>query len=182
MGLITSKVKSLFAKHFTEDSRILVLGLDNAGKTQIGNMLSYKEAVDTVPTVGFNVERVKYKNVEMTLWDVGGQDKIRVLWRHYFKNTNCVIWVVDSSDSARMAESAAELKRVLAARELDGVPVLVYANKADMPTAASSGDVASAMQLYDLEKHKWQVQASCATTGDGLYEGLEWVATNRLRL
>ncbi len=64
--------------------RLLMLGLDAAGKTTILYKLKLNQDVTTIPTVGFNVETVTYKNVKFNVWDVGGQDKIRPLWRHYF--------------------------------------------------------------------------------------------------
>ena len=70
------------------------------------------ELVTTVPTIGFNVERITYRNLEMTIWDVGGQDKIRALWRHYYENTDALIWLVDSADATRMAECKDELHHV----------------------------------------------------------------------
>ena len=64
--------------------------------------LKLGEIVTTIPTIGFNVETVEYKNISFTVWDVGGQDKIRPLWRHYFQNTQGLIFVVDSNDRERI--------------------------------------------------------------------------------
>ena len=71
----------------SKEMRILMLGLDAAGKTTILYRLKLAEVVTTIPTVGFNVETVEYKNIKFNVWDVGGQDKIRRLWRHYFHGT-----------------------------------------------------------------------------------------------
>ena len=100
MGLLVSKV--LNALTFTKDTRILMLGLDAAGKTTALYKMKLGELVTTVPTIGFNVERIAYRNLEMTIWDVGGQDKIRPLWKHYFEHTDAVIWIVDSADKERL--------------------------------------------------------------------------------
>jgi ADP-ribosylation factor protein 1 len=103
MGLSLSKVfKGLFGK---KDVRILMVGLDAAGKTTILYKLKLGEIVTTIPTIGFNVETVEYKNISFTVWDVGGQDKIRPLWRHYYQNTQGVIFVVDSNDRDRVGEA-----------------------------------------------------------------------------
>ena len=83
MGLnFSSLFQSLFGK---KEMRILMVGLDAAGKTTILYKLKLGEIVTTIPTIGFNVETVEYKNISFTVWDVGGQDKIRPLWRHYFQ-------------------------------------------------------------------------------------------------
>ena len=98
---------NLFARMFDmlsgkQEKRILMVGLDAAGKTTILYKLKLGEVVTTIPTIGFNVETVEYKNISFTVWDVGGQDKIRPLWRHYYQNTNGLIFVVDSNDKERI--------------------------------------------------------------------------------
>ncbi|XP_023252152.1 ADP-ribosylation factor 4-like [Seriola lalandi dorsalis] len=111
MGLTIS---SIFGRLFgKKQMRILMVGLDAAGKTTILYKLKLGEIVTTIPTIGFNVETVEYKNISFTVWDVGGQDKIRPLWRHYFQNTQGLIFVVDSNDRERVAESAEELSKMV---------------------------------------------------------------------
>ncbi|XP_023611095.1 ADP-ribosylation factor 5 isoform X2 [Myotis lucifugus] len=110
MGLTVS---ALFSRIFgKKQMRILMVGLDAAGKTTILYKLKLGEIVTTIPTIGFNVETVEYKNICFTVWDVGGQDKIRPLWRHYFQNTQGLIFVVDSNDRERVQESADELQKM----------------------------------------------------------------------
>ena len=96
-----------------KDMRILMVGLDAAGKTTILYKLKLGEVVTTIPTIGFNVETVDYKNISFTVWDVGGQDKIRNLWRHYYQNTQGLIFVVDSNDKARIEDARNELHKML---------------------------------------------------------------------
>jgi len=91
------------------------------------------EIVTTIPTIGFNVETVEYKNIQFTVWDVGGQDKIRPLWRHYFQNTQGIIFVVDSNDRDRVVEAREELQRMLNEDELRDALLLIFANKQDLP-------------------------------------------------
>ncbi|KAA0193630.1 hypothetical protein HAZT_HAZT002448 [Hyalella azteca] len=90
----------------------MLVGLDAAGKTTILYKLKLGEIVTTIPTIGFNVETVEYKNISFTVWDVGGQDKIRPLWRHYFQNTQGLIFVVDSNDRERISEASEELTKM----------------------------------------------------------------------
>ena len=122
-NVFASLFKGLFGK---KEMRILMVGLDAAGKTTILYKLKLGEIVTTIPTIGmrekrqwcalwlfmaprcfagFNVETVEYKNISFTVWDVGGQDKIRPLWRHYFQNTQGLIFVVDSNDRERIGEA-----------------------------------------------------------------------------
>ena len=132
----------------------------------------------TIPTIGFNVETVEYKNISFTVWDVGGQDKIRPLWRHYYQNTQGVIFVVDSNDRDRVGEARDELHRMLNEDELREAILLVFANKQDLPNAIPPAKLVHALDLNSLRGKKWYIQACCGTTGDGLYEGLEWLSDN----
>eukprot|EP00182_Erythrolobus_australicus_P004893 CAMPEP_0185841500 /NCGR_PEP_ID=MMETSP1353-20130828/17924_1 /TAXON_ID=1077150 /ORGANISM="Erythrolobus australicus, Strain CCMP3124" /LENGTH=234 /DNA_ID=CAMNT_0028540979 /DNA_START=508 /DNA_END=1214 /DNA_ORIENTATION=+ len=159
-----------------KDMRILMVGLDAAGKTTILYKLKLGEIVTTIPTIGFNVETVEYKNISFTVWDVGGQDKIRPLWRHYFQNTQGIIFVVDSSDRERIVEAREELHKMLSEEELRSAVLLVFANKQDLPNAASTAELANALQLPNLRQRSWYIQACCATNGEGLFEGLDWLS------
>jgi ADP-ribosylation factor protein 1 len=174
MGLAFSRVwQRLFGK---EEMRILMVGLDAAGKTTILYKLKLGEVVTTIPTIGFNVETVEYKNISFTVWDVGGQDKIRPLWRHYYQNTDGLIFVVDSNDRDRIDDAREELHRMLNEDELSEAVILVFANKQDLPKAMSAMELTEKLGLNTLRGRTWYIQASCATTGDGLYEGLDWLS------
>merc|ERR1712195_112601 len=133
MGLSFSKVfGKLFGK---KDVRILMVGLDAAGKTTILYKLKLGEIVTTIPTIGFNVETVEYKNISFTVWDIGGQDKIRKLWRYYYTGTDGAIFIVDSSDRDRIEDAREELFGMLDNDEMRDAVLLVFANKQDLPGA-----------------------------------------------
>uniref|UniRef100_A0A3P8UB60 ADP ribosylation factor 5 n=1 Tax=Amphiprion percula TaxID=161767 RepID=A0A3P8UB60_AMPPE len=150
MGLTISTLFSrLFGK---KQMRILMVGLDAAGKTTILYKLKLGEIVTTIPTIGFNVETVEYKNICFTVWDVGGQDKIRPLWRHYFQNTQ------------------------IQEDELKEAVLLVFANKQDLPNAMGVSELTDKLGLHSMRSRTWHVQATCATQGTGLYEGLDWLS------
>lgn len=158
--------------------RLLMLGLDAAGKTTILYKMKLNETVSTIPTIGFNVENLQYKNLEFNCWDIGGQFKLRNLWRHYFENTQGLIFVVDSNDMERINESAEALREVLSDESMRGVPVLIYANKMDLPNALTVPQISERLGLMTLRDRKWYVQASNAQRGDGLYEGMDWLSKN----
>ena len=141
-------------------------------------VLKLGEIVTTIPTIGFNVETVEYKNISFTVWDVGGQDKIRPLWRHYFQNTQGLIFVVDSNDRDRVSEARDELHRMLNEDELRDAVLLVFANKQDLPNAMSAAEITDKLGLHSLRQRHWFIQSTCATSGEGLYEGLDWLSTN----
>lgn len=175
MGLSLSRLFSrLFGKR---EMRILMVGLDAAGKTTILYKLKLGEVVTTIPTIGFNVETVEFKNISFTVWDVGGQDKIRPLWRHYFSNTHGIIFVVDSNDRERIVDAKEELHRMLGEDELRDAVLLVFANKQDLPNAMSVPEITDKLMLYSIRNRHWYIQSACATAGDGLFEGLDWLST-----
>ncbi|KAF8406272.1 hypothetical protein HHK36_008357 [Tetracentron sinense] len=138
MGLTMSVsrfVRMFFAKR---EMRILMVGLDAAGKTTILYKLKLGEIITTIPTIGFNVETVEYKNVSFTVWDVGGQDK----------------------------------------DDLRDAILLVFANKQDLPNAMSVSEITDKLGLHSLRQRHWFIQSTCATSGQGLYEGLDWLSSN----
>jgi len=159
-----------------EERRIVMVGLDAAGKTTILYKLKLGEVVTTIPTIGFNVEVVEYRNISFTVWDIGGQDKIRKLWRHYYSGTHGVIFVVDSSDRDRVEDAREELSKLLSEEEMREAALLVLANKQDLPNAMPAGEVSQKLGLDELRSRRWFIQSACATSGDGIYEGLEWLS------
>ena len=123
------------------------------------------EIVTTIPTIGFNVETVEYKNISFTVWDVGGQDKIRPLWRHYFQNTEGLIFVVDSNDRERIAEARDELNRMLAEDELREAVLLVFANKQDLPHAMNPAEITDKLGLHNMRNRNWYIQVRILWAG-----------------
>ena len=178
----TVKMGHLFSKVFdnlvgSRERRILILGLDNAGKTTILYRLQRDEVIKTVPTVGFNVETVQYKNIKFQVWDLGGQTAIRPYWRCYYPNTDCVIYVVDSADRDRLTEDCKnELHLLLEEEELQKKPLLVFANKQDLDGAVPPAELANKLELARLlSNHTWTIQGSSAVKQTGLTDGLGWI-------
>eukprot|EP01083_Nonionella_stella_P200698 734756_1 len=148
-GFFAKALDALTALKGKKEYRILMVGIDAAGKTTIIYKIKLGEIINTIQTIGFNVEQVEYKNIGFTVCDVGGQDKIRQLWRHYYKNTQVVIFVVDSNDRERIDDTSPlfkdkykitipakeELHGMLQDDELRYAVLLVLANKQDLPNA-----------------------------------------------
>ncbi|KAG5508133.1 hypothetical protein JKF63_05385 [Porcisia hertigi] len=155
--------------------RVLMLGLDNAGKTSILYRLRLGDVVTTVPTVGVNLETLEYKNITFEVWDLGGQTGVRPYWRCYFSDTDAIIYVVDSTDRDRMGVAKHELYSLLDEDELSKSLLLVFANKQDMPEAASDMEIADELGVSSIMNRTWTVVKSSAKTGDGLAEGMDWL-------
>ncbi|KAJ6800351.1 putative ADP-ribosylation factor-like protein 5 [Iris pallida] len=156
--------------------KIVVVGLDNAGKTTTLYKLHLGEVVTTNPTVGSNVEELVYKNIRFEVWDLGGQDRLRASWATYYRGTHAVIVVIDSTDRARISIMKDELFRLLQHGDLEHSVVLVFANKQDLKDAMSPAEITDALSLHSIKTHDWHIQACCAITGEGLYDGLGWIA------
>jgi small GTP-binding protein len=163
--------------HFGQKQRrILLLGLDGAGKTTVLFRLHLGHTISTIPTIGFNVEKVKHRNIMFTAWDLGGQQRIRNLWGHYILGTDAILYVVDSVDSERLAEAREELRQIMRSDELEEVVLLVLANKQDLKGALSPSAISRELRLAeDYRTLVWHVQGCVATQGAGLQEALDFL-------
>ena len=159
------------------EMRAAILGLDGAGKTTLLYNLHLGEVVKTIPTIGFNVERVTYKRCDFHLWDVGGQTRMRNLWHHYLNNTGVLIYVIDSNDRDRLEENRTVLQQLLNEPKLENAKVLIFANKSDIPGCMTTIEIAEGLELEKIHTHTWRIQDCSATRGDGIYEGMDWVVS-----
>lgn len=158
-----------------KELRILLLGLDNAGKTTILRTLASEEINQITPTQGFNIKSVQSQGFKLNVWDIGGQRRIRPYWRNYFENTDVLIYVIDSTDRNRFDETGLELTELLEDEKLASVPLLVFANKQDLFAAAKASEIADGLKLQTLRSRSWQIQACSAKQNEGIEDGLQWV-------
>ncbi|CAF0931772.1 unnamed protein product [Didymodactylos carnosus] len=158
-----------------EELRILLLGLDNAGKTTLLKVLAAEDISNITPTPGFNIKSVASNGFKLNVWDIGGQRRIRGYWPHYFDNTDVVIYVIDSADKKRFPETSEQLLELLADEKLTNVPLLIFANKQDLLNAATSSEITDGLALYTIRDRAWQIQGCSAYTQEGVKTGLEWV-------
>jgi small GTP-binding protein len=164
-------------KSFHRDTSIIVLGLDNAGKTAILYSLHLGEAMPfTVPTIGFNLEEVTIGKLNIKMWDIGGQDRLRSLWPHYFVQTDAVAFVIDSNDIDRFDIAKKELHTLISHKDLTGKPFLILANKQDLPHAANKQEIKRAMQIDIITSSPTYIVECSATKNDKARLGFEWLA------
>ncbi|KAK2916168.1 hypothetical protein QQF64_024628 [Cirrhinus molitorella] len=172
MGLLFAKLMTVFGDR---EHKVIIVGLDNAGKTTILYQFLTKEAVQTSPTIGSNVEEIAVKKTRFLVWDIGGQESLRATWNSYYCNTEIIILVVDSTDRERLTVTKEELHRMLAHEDLQNASVLVLANKQDMKNSMSAAEISQSLTLSSLNARSWHVQACCALTGEGLPASLDWM-------
>ncbi|BGP23729.1 ADP-ribosylation factor-like protein 2 [Rhodotorula toruloides] len=160
MGLLTIIRKARLKE---KQVRILMLGLDNAGKTTICKAILGEDVDEVSPTLGFNIRTIVHQGFSLNVWDIGGQTSLRPYWRNYFEQTDAVVWVVDSSDRARMEDCRRELHELLKEERLVGASLLVFANKQDIANAMTVKEISSALELSALSSsHHWTIQPCSA--------------------
>ncbi|XP_073698201.1 ADP-ribosylation factor-like protein 11 [Garra rufa] len=170
MGAMTSK-------RFKKTPQVLLMGLDSAGKSTLLYMQQRGVAMETSPTVGFNVATVQLdKKTSLSVWDVGGQGTMRPNWKYYLEGCKVLVFVVDSTDRARMGEAQKALKKILNDEHLKGVPLMVLANKKDLPNAMTIREVSTFLELDRYTDRKWEIQACSALKGLGLQQAFTSIA------
>ncbi|NXS14826.1 ARL3 protein, partial [Neodrepanis coruscans] len=151
-----------------QELRIVLLGLDNAGKTTLLKRLASEEVSTITPTQGFNIKSVHSHGLKLNVWDIGGQRSIRPYWKKYLGSTDLLIYVIDSADQKRFEETGQELAELTEEESLTGVPLLVFANKQDLVTAAPADEIAEGLNLHTYRDREWQIQACSALSGEGV--------------
>ncbi|KAM0951592.1 putative small GTP-binding protein [Dioscorea sansibarensis] len=173
MGLL-SIIRKIKKKE--KEMRILMVGLDNSGKTTIVLKINGEDTSVISPTLGFNIRTIRYQKYSLNVWDVGGQKTIRSYWRNYFEQTDGLVWVVDSSDVRRLADCRMELHNLLKEERLSGASLLVFANKQDIQGALKPEEIVKILNLDAMDKTRhWKIVGCSAYTGDGLLEGFDWL-------
>jgi ADP-ribosylation factor-like protein 6 len=178
MGIL-DKLMSLFTSK-KKECNILIVGLDNSGKSSIINYFKPNDSKShiIIPTVGFNVEKFSAKTINFTTFDMSGQGRYRNLWEHYYKETDAIIFVVDSTDRVRMIVAKEELFSLLGHADIinRNIPILFFANKTDIKAALSSQKICQELDLDKIKNTKWTIIESSALNGHGLNEGIDWLS------
>ncbi|KAJ6263551.1 ADP-ribosylation factor-like protein 2 [Drechslerella dactyloides] len=189
-----------------KEMRVLMLGLDNAGKTTIVKQIMQEDVNTVSPTLGFIIKTIEYQGYKLNIWDVGGQKTLRSYWRNYFEKTDALIWVVDATDRLRLEDCREELHGLLLeeaslffcfkpsiplrrrarliqwiSQRLMGASLLVFANKTDVNGCMSTEEIKEGLKLDDIVTHKWTILRCSAMTGENLTEGLDWVVCDAIQ-
>ena len=172
MGLLKILKKT---KEKEKEIRLLILGLDNAGKTTILKKFNGEDIDKISPTLGFNIKTLHYQDFKLNVWDVGGQTTIRSYWRNYFEQTDGLIWVVDSSDKMRLEDCKKELHSLLKQEKLVGATLFIFCNKQDIEGALTVNEIKEFLDLEKMVTRHWGIIPCSAKTGEGLLEGIDWL-------
>ncbi|OQE23609.1 hypothetical protein PENSTE_c008G03240 [Penicillium steckii] len=178
-----------------KEMRILMLGLDNAGKTTIVKRIMNEDVTSVSPTLGFIIKTIDFEGYKLNIWDVGGQRTLRSYWKNYFEKTDTLVWVVDATDRLRVEDCREELAGLLLEevcrfpmtiyivilraksilKRLMGASLLVFLNKTDVEHCMTEEEVRERLGLDLIKTHKWTILPCSAMTGHNLQEGLKWV-------
>lgn len=167
---------ALFSKKFLKTRQVALLGLDSAGKSTLLYRLYRGVVMETSPTIGFNVVTLDLdKKTSLIVWDVGGQGAMQANWRYHLEGCKALVFVVDASDHSRMEEAKKALKKVLSDQNMKGVPLMVLANKSDLPNVLTVSEVSKQLDMESYKDRIWEIQACSALKGLGLQQALQSV-------
>lgn len=144
MGQLIAKLMRIFG---SQEHKVIIVGLDNAGKTTILYQFLTNEVVHTCSTIGSNVEEIVLQKTRFLMWDLGGQEALRASWDTYYSSTEA----------------------------LQDASVLIFANKQDVKDSMSPAEISQFLMLSAIKEHPWHIQGCCALTGEGLTAGLQWM-------
>ena len=179
-----AKLCSLFKSK--KKARILMFGLDGAGKTSILYQLKFSGLIKTTQTIGFNIETIKYKDLYIDIWDIGGfsifpNDEDIILFKHYYQNTDGIIFVIDCNDKKRFGKANKGLLEIIKDEKLKNLPLLIFGNKQDLNEAISPNELSKYLEYEKIINNKWLIQGSSALNGKGIKEGIDWLTNSLLK-
>ncbi|CAI0403418.1 unnamed protein product [Linum tenue] len=171
--------KYMFSK---TEFHVLILGIDKAGKTtlleKLKTVYSNSEGLPhdrIVPTVGLNIGRLEVSNSKLVFWDLGGQIGLRSIWEKYYEEAHAVVYVIDAACPSRFEDAKSALEKVLRHDDLRGAPLLVLANKQDLPDAVTAEELGRYLDLKKLDERVYMFEAVSAYDGLGIKGSLEWL-------
>eukprot|EP00736_Rhodelphis_marinus_P006505 Rmarinus@m.22599 len=176
MGWWDSFIEWLKSLFFKQEMELTLLGLQNAGKTTLVNVIATGTFMeDMIPTVGFNMRKVSKGNVTIKLWDLGGQARFRSMWERYCRGVNCIVFVVDSADHNSLEAAKSELFDLCSKPALHNIPLLVLGNKNDLPGALSVNKLIDALSLRDITGREVCCYSISAKTNVHIDKTITWL-------
>lgn len=174
MGAVLAKLLQVF---WTKKLDIVVIGLENSGKTTLLSVLAHGEPVETVPTIGLNVKVFKKGQVNMKCWDIGGQEQYRSEWSRYTRGSDVVLYVVDAAAPQKLGQAKKELHKLLDDGSIGSTPILICANKIDLNPHVGEGELIDKLQLNYVMETPWMVLPISALKCTNIEQVVEWLTS-----
>lgn len=168
---------------------VMMIGMDNAGKTTLVEQLKHKylakyRAVDPRkinPTIGLNVARLNLQGIRTIIWDLGGQEDLHSIWKKYYKEAHCLVYIVDANDDQKLMSSKIAFQKTMNDEQLRGIPLMILVNKVDEPGSKSVSEI---MEFLGADKgpdgivgyRTMECFPISALSGDGVNDGMNWLA------
>ncbi|KAI8802398.1 ADP-ribosylation factor family-domain-containing protein [Cladochytrium replicatum] len=178
-------LSGLYAQYTRKDEYfVIILGLDNAGKTtlleKIKSIFLNVAGIPPdkiVPTVGLNLANVDIGGVRLKFWDLGGQRELRSIWDKYYSECHGIVFVIDATDPERLDEVQEAFETVITNDSVEGVPVLMLANKQDVESALKVHEIKEKFNkiAVKLGARDSKVLPVSALTGSGVREAVDWL-------
>lgn len=172
MGGLFAKLRALF---FSKNLEVVLVGLENSGKTTFCNFLALGKSVEEPPTVGLNVKIMKKNGVTFKVWDIGGQIQYREEWARYARGCGVIAFAIDTQDPKSLPIAKKELHQLLEDRELQKVPLLILANKIDLGPKVSEQELIKGLNLDYILDNPWLVIPISAKYGTNVDQALEFL-------
>ena len=173
MGKLLSK--SFFSKPEESKPKLLLIGLDSAGKTTIIEKIKTTEVEERRPQIGVYIELFETTDFSFACFDLSIQ-RLKILFKPYYENIKGIIFVVDSQDIDRIELVKDEINYFLSVDQLKDVPLLILANKQDIPAALTVENLTEVLDLNKIQNRNWHIQSSCAVSNKGINEGFDWIS------
>eukprot|EP01060_Flectonema_neradi_P000234 TRINITY_DN1015_c8_g1_i1.p1 TRINITY_DN1015_c8_g1~~TRINITY_DN1015_c8_g1_i1.p1 ORF type:complete len:208 (+),score=33.59 TRINITY_DN1015_c8_g1_i1:53-625(+) len=175
-----SLLNSIKAKFWKQEMELTLVGIQNAGKTTLLNVISDGKAKDTIPTVGLNIRKIRKGNISIKLWDIGGQPRFRGMWERYCRGVNAIVFVVDSSNKSQsnLEASQKELNELMSKPALEKIPLLVLGNKNDIPGHLTTQELRDALDLDKIKGREVCVYSISAKNSVNIDMTLQWLIKN----
>ncbi|KAL3771942.1 hypothetical protein ACHAWU_009365 [Discostella pseudostelligera] len=175
MSSMSTVLRKLTDGFYTKKLDMVIIGLENSGKSTLLSALTNGHATDTVPTIGLNVKVFQKGRIQMKCWDIGGQVQYRSEWSQYCKGCDVVLFVVDAAAPQKLSTARKELHKLLDGGSIGSKPLLILANKIDIKPHAGESKLIEELQLNYVSETPWLVLPISALHVTNLDQVVEWL-------
>lgn len=154
-----------------------MFGLDDSGKTTVLYQWVLNATITARPTSGMNMETIDADTMQLRVFDFAGNDRSRNFWEAYLPTAHAMVWVIDSSDHARLQKTKEAFRRIIGSEHFQKKPVALLANKQDVAHCIDVEDIKRELELEHIHDRPCEIFTCIATEGRGLDKPLRWLVS-----